>query len=217
MEEENKIFAKDYSIYKYFWIFILGCFIGYIYESILCFFQVGYIENKQGLLYGPFAPVYGFGAVLYMFAFRKIKKLPLIFLLSSLIGGFFEFIYSFIQEMFLGTISWDYSDFLINFDGRTSVFHAIFWGIIGVIFFKWIYPFISKLIEKIPIKLGKLLSYILCIFMILNFSISISASFRQYLRLNNIPAKNNFEIFLDKYYTNELLDKHYPCHKRRIK
>lgn len=214
---KKNFFAKDYSLYKYFWIFIFGSIIGYIYESILCVFQIGYIENKQGLLYGPFAPVYGFGAVLFMFTFKKFKDLKVIFLLSTLIGGAFEFIYSFIQESFLGTISWDYSDYFINFDGRTSLFHSVFWGIMGVLFFKWIYPFISNFIEKIPINFGKILTYATCLFMIFNFYLSFYASYRQNERLKNIPPNNNFEQFLDINYSNEILDKHYPCHKRRQK
>lgn len=56
-----------------FWIFIIGSIIGYIYEMIVVLLQKGYFESRQGLVYGPFTPVYGIGGIAYYTAFRFIK------------------------------------------------------------------------------------------------------------------------------------------------
>lgn len=43
--EEKKI--KKCNFYTYFWVFFIGSVFGFIYESILSYFQFGHIINKQ--------------------------------------------------------------------------------------------------------------------------------------------------------------------------
>ena len=56
--KENKIY-----IAKIFWVFILGCLIGYIMEVSLNIYLTKNFETRQGLIYGPLAPVYGLGTL----------------------------------------------------------------------------------------------------------------------------------------------------------
>jgi len=60
----KKSFASGTDFYKLFWVFMIGCFLGVVIETLFCLVLNGYIESRQGLVYGPFNPVYGFGAVL---------------------------------------------------------------------------------------------------------------------------------------------------------
>ena len=41
---------------------------------IVVLFQKGYFESRQGLIYGPFTPVYGIGAIIYYLILNNIKK-----------------------------------------------------------------------------------------------------------------------------------------------
>ena len=84
------------TLERIFLIFILGSILGYLYETILVFFQTGHYESRQGLIYGPFTPVYGIGGVVYYLFFEKVKirKLPQVFLISMLLGGTTEYIAS---------------------------------------------------------------------------------------------------------------------------
>ena len=86
----------------------------------------------------------------------------------------------------------------------------LLWGFFSLLFIKYIYPFISKLIEKIPYNLGKLLTKILVVFMAINMAISWSAIIRQTLRKNNIPPLTPVGHFLDKYYDDDFLSKYFP-------
>ncbi|MEG0873286.1 MAG: putative ABC transporter permease [Clostridia bacterium] len=212
--EDRKTFAKGFCVYKFIWIFCIICIFGYIYESILCIFQLGHFESRQGLIYGPFIPVYGCGAMIYMFIIKYEKSLFKIFIYTSFIGGAFEFLYSFFQEKLLGTVSWNYDSYFMNFQGRTSIIHAVFWGILGMVFAKFVYPYLSNRIEKIPLKIGIALSWVGIIFMIFNIYLSIVASARQKQRLYNMPPKNYTEFFLDRYFPNDKLDNKYTNHKR---
>ena len=83
------------------------------------------------MIYGPISPVYGAGAVLFtVLLLSKPKSNFKTFLEGALIGGIFEYGISFLQETFLHTISWDYSDAFLNINGRTTIPYMIVWGLL---------------------------------------------------------------------------------------
>ena len=86
---EEKTFAKGMNYYKLFWIFMIGCVGGVIIETFWCLLKKGVIESRSGLIYGPFNPVYGFGALLMAVCLNPLQKRSRlwIFLGSALIGG----------------------------------------------------------------------------------------------------------------------------------
>lgn len=209
---KEQSFAYGLNFYKLFWIFFISCVLGYIVEIIWCLSRNGYIESRQGLIYGPFSQVYGFGAVLFTLALSKIPKNRDIFLFlgCAALGAIFEYMCSFFQEFLFGTVSWEYSHTQFNLDGRTNLMFATFWGVLGVLLVKVIYPFFSNIIEKIPNKPGLIITRILIIFMSFNMIISALAVARRTQRENNIPAQNIVQKLLDKYYPDEYLSEIYP-------
>ena len=86
------------EINKIFLIFMIGSIIGYIVEMIVALVQEGHLESRQGVIYGPFTPIYGVGIVIYYLAFQKIKTRDKkkIFLISMLLGGTVEYLFSFL-------------------------------------------------------------------------------------------------------------------------
>ena len=97
-----------------------------------------------------------------------------------------------------------------NLGGRTSLGYILCWGFLGLLWVKNIYPKVSDWIESFPLKVGKVLTWILFVFMIFNMLISSLAVYRYSSRYSNITAKNNFETFLDKAYPDEMLKRVYP-------
>ena len=71
-------------------------------------------------------------------------------------------------EIVFGTVFWDYSSIPFNLGGRINLLYCFFWGIAAVIWFKKGYPSISSLIEKIPKRIGKIITWFLISFMIAN-------------------------------------------------
>lgn len=202
------------SIVRIFWIFIIGSVIGYIVEMIVGFVQNhGQFVSRQGLLFGPFIPVYGVGLSIYYIIIPRIKTLdnPKIFIYSMILGGITEYLFSYFQEKLFGSISWDYSNLLFNFNGRTSLLHCVYWGIGGVLFMDWVYPLINnffKYFEK-----TKYLTALLVVFMLFNISISCLAANRQEERLKFIEADNEIDLFLDRFFPNDTMDKIYSNKK----
>ena len=205
MKEKNV--KKELTIL--FWVFIIGSIAGFIFEVIVVFFQKGHFELRQGLIYGPFIPVYGIGAMCYYIVLSKIKikNKVQIFLITMILGGITEYLCSFIQEKAFGTISWDYSYLPFNINGRTSLLHCIYWGIGGVLYITYIDPFLNKMIDKTNIKAFDLITIILSIFIIFDISISWMAADRQTERKNNIEPENRLDIFLDKNYPDEYMNR----------
>ena len=136
-----------------------------------------------------------------------------VFIGGALIGGAFEYLCSFLQECTFGTVSWDYSSMPFNINGRTNILYMAFWGVLGLIWMKQIYPMLSSLIEKTPIKWGVALTWVLSIFIIADMSVSALAVGRQAQRRDEIPPSNTFEHFLDDQYPDSMLEDIYPSMK----
>ncbi len=210
--KQKEVFAKGICFEKIFWIFIIGCVFGCLVEVLNHFIHYGNFVSRSGLIYGPLNPVYGFGLVIFVLFLSKIKNPILIFIGGMLLGGGFEYVCSFVQEKVFGTISWDYSHQLFNIGGRTSLKYMLIWGVLALIFMKFVYPILSNLIEKIPVKIGRILTVILVVFVIFDAVISIIACLRQSERAMGEEASNRVEVFLDKHYPDERLNKIFENH-----
>lgn len=208
---------KKEELIKLFWIFVVVSILGCIMETIVCLVQLGHFEVRQGVIYGPFIPVYGAGAVLFYLLVPKITGATTdnakeinsikIFLYTMILGGLTEYLFSYAQECLFGTVSWEYGALRFNLNGRTSLLHCIYWGLGGILFIKWIYPHTEKWgqFENIN-KKAKIATIFFFIFMIFNMLISMLAGYRQLERTRNIEANTKLERFLDEHYPDSVMD-----------
>lgn len=195
------------KVIKLFWIFIIGSIIGYAVEMIVGFVQNGHFVSRQGLVFGPFAQVYGLGILAYYFVVPKIKGGYIkIFFITMVLGGIVEYLCSYFQELLFGTISWDYSHLWFNIHGRTSLLHCTYWGIGGILFMKYIIPLIEDIEKLIKNNYFRTVTALFAIFMIFNIAVSSMAAIRQEERNRQIAASNNIDVFFDKYYSDEIMD-----------
>lgn len=203
---------KRKDVFKFvliiFWVFIIGSMIGYGVETIVAIIQKGHFASRQGLLYGPLIPVYGVGLVSYYLVISKIKDKGnlKIFIITMVLGGIVEYLFSFFQEKFFGTVSWDYSNLWFNLNGRTSLLHCLYWGTGGVLFVKYVYPFIEKLINKIDILALKQITVILLVLLAFDVGISCIAANRQRERIEGVVANSSLDRFCDEYYPDSVMD-----------
>ena len=129
MEKINKI-KKIRNISE---LFILFCFVGWIYEVIWC----NLIENNigwqnNGFLFGPWLPIYGFGMSLVLIIFKryKIEAPGKIFLSGTLIVTVVELIGGYITKLTINKVFWDYSDLFGNFQGIIAIKTSIMFGLL---------------------------------------------------------------------------------------
>ena len=199
------------KLVKVFWVFIIGSVIGYVLEMIVGLVQNGHFVSRQGLLIGPFIQVYGLGLVTYYLVISKIKDKNnvKIFILSMILGGVIEYLFSFFQEKLFGTISWDYSNLPFNINGRTSFLHCLYWGTGGVLFVKFILPYIDGLDNLYKYKAYKIITSFLIVFICFDIIISGLAGIRCLERRRNMETKNDIDVFFDVYYPDSKLKEIY--------
>ncbi len=146
----NNKYLKEfmYILYLFFISSILGGILESFYKLYLFHtFEIG------GFMYGPWRPIYGFGCLLLYFITKKIQGSNVkIFFSSMIICTVFEYMSSFMLELIFQKSWWDYSNEILNLNGRICLFHSIIWGLLGVIFLKLIEPFLRKAFNQVEFK-----------------------------------------------------------------
>ena len=209
IENESLHFAKGLNIYKLLWICFAGSVVGVIIELLWCLFRNGYLEGRSGLVYGPFNLLYGAGGIaltLCLYRYRN-RGSWMSFVGGFLTGSVLEYFCSWGQEMAFGSRSWNYSDMPFNINGRICLLYSFFWGFLGVLWIKKIYPLIAKMILKIPNKTGKIITWIVAAFFIFNIIMTILSVFRWTQRLDGIEASNSFWQWFDTRFPNERMER----------
>lgn len=204
MEQKNK-FTFIFGVL----IFTIGCVLGYIIETVFYILKYGYYVNKQGLLFGPFKPIYGLGCLLItiIYYLLKNKSITNIFAWGVVSGTIFEYIASLFIEKVFHSYIWSYSNFKYNLNGRIYLPYCIIWGLISVLWSKLLLPNIIKIVDRFSTKkLYKLLGVILSIFMILNVLLTGVVLLRQGYRNKN----NKLFNIVDHFYTEEEILKKFP-------
>lgn len=137
---------KDYLCYL-FLIFLTGCFAGWIYEEIFYWITEGMLRNR-GILYGPWLPIYGIGA-LGIYALKPWKKNPvLLFLLCAVVTGVVEYIIGFAGIHFWGMRLWDYRGLFLNIGGIICFRSVVSFAVMGLVFHYLLEPAAERMIRK---------------------------------------------------------------------
>lgn len=205
-------FAHGVNFYKLVWVFAIGCVLGYVIETAFCLVVRGLIESRQGMLYGPFSQIYGFGAVLMVLTLYPLSKRGnlSVFIGGALVGGAFEYIASWVQQTLFRTVSWEYSQQASSIGGRTSLLFMFYWGILGLFFIKKVYPPLSNLIESIPRRAGTVLSWVIVVVLSADMAVSALAVTRWIERQHGEEATNAYQAFMDAQYPDALMAEVYP-------
>ena len=213
--KNTKVFGI--SIVRIFAYFLVYGFIGFVIESIFGIITKGVLESRTSFINSPICGVYGIGATIMIMALQKYKDSNAkTFFIGFIVGTVTEYLISFLSEAILHVKWWDYSDRILNINGRVCLYYSIFWGVLGLLLVKVINPQIDKFLNSIKDKLNKktlnAVIKIVMIFFILDFFstwISIDLFTTRMIVRNNIDVKNK-EAIIQKYeniYSNETISK----------
>lgn len=211
-EKDKTIFAYGCDFYKIVMLFFVGAFLGDITETIFCRITARVWMSRSSVVWGPFSIVWGLAiaavtALLYKYRDRSDRFL---FLMGTFLGGAYEYLCSVFTEIVFGTVFWDYSNIPFNLGGRINLLYCFFWGIAAVVWFKILYPFISSWIERIPVKIGKMITWVLIVFMSCNIIVTCMALIRYDERGRGVEASHSWQETIDERFSDERMEKIYP-------
>ena len=211
-QRDKTVFAAGCCMQKLVWLFFIGCLLGDITETIFCRITAGVWMSRSSLVWGPFSIVWGFAiaAVTDLLYKYKDRSDRFLFLMGTALGGAYEYLCSVLSEMVFGTVFWDYSEIPFNLGGRINLLYCFFWGFAAVVWFKIFYPVISGWIEKLPICAGRILTWVIVVFMCCNMAVSTMALIRSNERSQGIPATQSWQQTMDERFPDERMEKIYP-------
>lgn len=210
--EKPQGFARGAGFYKIVLLFFIGAFLGDIVETIFCRITAGVWMSRSSVIWGAFSIVWGLAIALATALLHKYKDRSdgFLFAIGAFLGGAYEYLCSVFTEIAFGKVFWDYSAMPFNLGGRINLLYCFFWGIAAVVWLKKLYPFISRWIETIPVKIGKAVTWCLILFMLVDIMASVVALSRYTEREQEIPASNIIEEWMDVHYNDEKMMQIYP-------
>ena len=154
---------KKFNFWNYVVWFTFYSVIGWCYEVFLEVVVYKWGFTNRGVLFGPYTPVYGFGALAFLLLVypiirnkkggKKLAFLPVVFALCMLIATAIELGTSYILEAVIGSWPWQtYADYAINFQARIALSPSIRFGLGGVLFLYVLQPLFEKICEKLGEK-----------------------------------------------------------------
>lgn len=157
--------------------FFIYSFIGFIYENIIEF-----VRGKKlgsGMLYGPFTPIYGIGALLILviskFIFNilnlnKVLEVIIIVLSLTIILTVLEWIGGILIEKIFHVTFWDYSNFKFHIGKYVALEVSFIWALGSLLVIYVLQPLINKFIFSIPSYVTYILIIIFTIDLVVTFS-----------------------------------------------
>lgn len=214
-EQEDGTLGRDPSgkgyirldFFNLFWIFVVAAFLGDIMESIVhvTIVDPGHWQDRAGLMFGQFSPIYGFGALLMTLFLNRFYKsnIILIFFASAIIGGAFEYFVSWWMQFTYGAVAWNYTGQFLSIGGRTCGWAMGCWGLLGIAWIKILLPALLWLIDRIPWNWRYIVTAVAAIFMAVDCIMTLMALDCWYERLAGHPIDTPIQHFFDQYFNNE--------------
>lgn len=210
VKEKKHIKIAGITLWRIVAYFIIYSVAGFIIETIFGVLTKGVLESRKSFLYGPFCSIYGLGAVLMILPLQRFKKNNYtLFAAGFVIGSIIEYLVSLIGELIFHIKWWDYSDQILNLNGRICVLFSLFWGLLAIYLMSDINKRVDKLIDflKKKISMGILKTAVVLVSIFLAFDLGITAYALQMFTIR-IVYDNNLNV-ANKQYIDEQYEKIY--------
>lgn len=163
MEIIKRKITKAMNLRKYLLFFIMYAVFGWCYEVFLEVVVYRWGFTNRGFLFGPYTPIYGVGALLFIFTIYpliKNKKYPKkllyvvpVFLGCMIVATLLELGTSYLMELTTGSWPWQtYADYDYNFQARIALSPSIRFGLGGVLFLYIMQPIFEAMVKKLNEK-----------------------------------------------------------------
>ena len=131
------------SICVYFLYFAIYSIIGWILEVLYTLITKRKFVNR-GFLIGPYCPIYGSGLLIILFLYDIEIHFIFKFLIIAVLCSVLEYITSYIMEKIFNARWWDYTNDILNINGRVCLETFIEFGLAGTLGLYFLHPVVSK-------------------------------------------------------------------------
>ena len=163
------------------WFFFYSI-IGWLWEVGLIWARDDKLVNR-GFLNGPYCPIYGVGALTFIFTTNSLHDPALRFFIGATLACSIEYITSFVLELIFRARWWDYSWRKFNLNGRICLAGFIFFGLAAVAM-PHIHGWIEPITRSFPAAVTNSIASILVIGVLIDyfFTLRSLAKFNKALR-----------------------------------
>ncbi|CAK7005662.1 MAG: hypothetical protein PEGG_00199 [Paraeggerthella hongkongensis] len=196
-----------------FWLFVAGSMFGLAVETIFHAIVYGGYESRAGLVWGPFSPIYGMGAVLLTVSLNRFHHSHnlIIFIVSMVLGSAIEYTASWLMEMLWGAIAWDYAGTFGSIGGRTNFAFGVMWGLLGLLWVRSAMPLVKRAFSHVNARTttAKALTATASVLMALNIAVTVLALDRESQRAQGVPAVTWEQRALDEWFPQPYMQEHF--------
>ena len=165
----SELTQKQRTVIGVFLLTVMGAFIGWVYEMLFYRIDLGHFI-KRGHGFGPWLPIYAFGALGLILIIINCKKTihPAVLFIVSVVGsGIIEYATGWVLYNLMGGVRlWDYNTEIWNWgniDGFVCARSVLIFGVFGMIFGAIIIPKFMQFVYKAKARPLAIFSLVLAV------------------------------------------------------
>ena len=190
-------------------IFFLGSMAGLLIEEIWMLLSAGLAENRVGLVWGPFSPLYGLGAValtvLSFFLRSRGASGWQVFLVSVLVGGVLEQLAGWSMSTFFDAESWTYLHLPDHITQWVAWRFLLAWGLLGLVWCRAVMPRLLYQIGMPTTRRQAVFVTLVAVYLVADVAMTLVCFNRKAERDAGEPPSNAFEQWVDTNYSDEFI------------
>lgn len=175
------------AIEKTFLWFLLYSFVGWLWETCLNIVMKKRFVDR-GILNGPLCPIYGFGAMLAIYALPGEHTFLAVFLSSGVLSCTLEYLTSWGIEQLFHMRLWDYSNKPFNINGRVYLNGFIFFGLGCTVVKLWVQPHVIATLDAVPPLVITVVSAVLLVILLADAAVTLAGLISMSSRLGHVEA-----------------------------
>lgn len=173
-DEEEVMYS--YSMAQWLFFFYFYCFFGWCFESAFVSVKNRNFVNR-GFMRGPFLPLYGSGAIMMLVVSMPFSNNLWLTYIAGCIGAtVLEYITGIIMEALFKVRYWDYSNQKFNFQGQICLSSTLAWGGLTILMTRVVHKPIEGLVLAVPINILAAITFVLTIYIVVDFTLSFKAA-----------------------------------------
>lgn len=197
------------SWYQVVIIFFVGSMAGLLLEEAWRFVSAGLTENRVGLVWGPFSPLYGIAAALLTMLCYFLRRRQLsnwqVFLISAVVGGLLEQVTGWAMSAVFNAESWSYLHLPDHITQWVAWRMIVLWGILGLVWFRAVTPWLLYQIGMPTARRQVVFVALVAVYLVADIAMTLACFNRKAERDAGLPASNAFEEWIDEHYTDEFI------------